>query len=328
VKLRAILSVALLGLGIALSVPAEAQQQAKMPRIGWLAAGSSTPTLNDAFRDGMRQLGYVEGTNVVIVYRHTEGKFDRLLNLASELVHLNVEVIFASGGGQPVLAAKKATATIPIVMSNVDDPVAFGLVASLARPGGNITGLSATPGLELNGKRLELLKDTLPKLSRVAILWNPEHVLQVHIKNEYEAAASRLGMNVQFVEMREPNDLEPVFSAIKKERAEALVTVNSPLVTSQRTRIAEFAVNSRLPTISAESRWTDVGALMSYGASYSDMYRRAATYVDKILKGGKPAELPVEQPTKFELTINLKAAKQIGLTIPPSVLARADKVIK
>jgi putative ABC transport system substrate-binding protein len=225
---RILVRFAVSALLLALSLPAEAQQPARIPKLGWLAAGSSTPTLNDAFRDGMRQLGYVEGTNLVILYRYSEGKFDRLLDLATELARLNVDVIFASGGGQPVLAAKKATGTIPIVMSNVDDPVAFGLIESLARPGGNITGLSATPGLELNGKRLELLRDTLPKLAHVAILWNPEHVLQVHIKKEYEAAASRLGMKVQFLEMREPNDLEPLFSAIKKERAEALVTVNSP----------------------------------------------------------------------------------------------------
>jgi putative ABC transport system substrate-binding protein len=313
---------------LGLSFPAEAQHAAKLPRMGWLAAGSSTPTLNDAFREGMRQLGYIEGQNIVFVYRYSEGNFDRLLTLASELVSLRVEVIFASGGYLPVIAAKKATTTIPIVMSNVDDPVAMGLVSSLARPSGNITGLSGAPGLELHGKRLELLKESLPTLTRVAVLWSPENPGSAVNKKEYEVAASRFGMKIQSVEVREPTDLEQAFSTIKKVKAEALVTVNSPLVSGQRARIVEFAASSRLPTISAESRWTDAGALMSYGPSYPELYRRAATYVDKILKGSHPTELPVEQPAKFELVINLKAANQIGLTIPPHVLARADRVIK
>ena len=322
-----ITSVALSAWLVAFTLPANAQQVEKIPRLGWLAAASSTPALNDAFRQGLRQLGYIEGENIVIEHRRAE-KADQLSSIAAELVRLKVDVIFASGGGQPVLAAKNATARIPIVMSNVDDPVAFGLVGSLARPGGNITGLSATPGLGLSGKRLELLKETIPNVSRVAILWYPDNPGSVISKREYEAAAEPLGIKPQSLEMRDPTDLEQAFSAMKRDRAEVLVTINSPAVTGQLKRIVEFAAKSRLPTIHQESRWANAGGLMSYGTSYPDLYRRAAIYVNKILKGAKPGDLPVEQPTKFELVINLKAAKQIGLTIPPNVLARADRVIK
>jgi len=270
----------------------------------------------------------LKGRTIVIEYRRAE-KADQLPSLAAELVRLKVEVIFASGGGQPVLAAKNATATIPIVMSNVDEPVAFGLVASLASPGGNVTGLSATPGLGgLSGKRLELLKEGFPKVSRVAVLWNPNHPFALVVKREYEVAAQPLGIKLQSLEMREPTDLEQAFSAMNRERAEVLVTINSPLVTGQLKRIVDFAAKSRLPTMHQESRWVEAGGLMSYGTSYADLYRRAAVYVDRILKGTKPTDLPVEQPTKFELVINLKTAKQIGLTIPPNVLARADRVIR
>ena len=307
--------------------PLEAQQPGKVPKLGWLASASPTPALNDAFRQSLHQLGYIEGKNIVIEHRRAE-KADQLPSLAAELVRLKVDVIFASGGSQSVLAAKSATTTIPIVMSNVDDPVAFGLVASLARPGGNITGLSATPGLGLEGKRLELLKESFPKLSRVAALWNPNHPFALRFKTEYEAAAQPLGIRLQSLEMREPTDLEQAFSAAKRERAEVLVTINSPLVTSQLKRIVDLAAKSRLPTMHQESRWVEAGGLMSYGTDYAGLYRRAAVYVDKILKGTQPADLPVEQPTKFEFIINLKTAKQIGLAIPPSVLYRADKVIK
>jgi putative ABC transport system substrate-binding protein len=306
---------------------AAAQQVEKISRLGWLAAASSTPALNEAFRQGLQQLGYVDGQNIVIEQRRAE-KADQLASLAAELVRLEVNVIFASGGGLPVLAAKKATTTIPIVMSNVDDPVAFGLVASLARPGSNVTGLSATPGVGLSGKRLELLKETSPKISRVAILWYPNNPGSLASKREYDTAAQTLGIKPQSLEMREPADLEQAFSAMKKERAEVLVTINSPLVTGQLQRIVEFAAKNRLPTMHQENRWVEAGGLLSYGTSYPDLYRRGASYVDKILKGAKPAELPVEQPTKFELVINLKTAKQIGLTIPPNVLARADRVIR
>jgi putative tryptophan/tyrosine transport system substrate-binding protein len=309
------------------TVYAEAQQLGKVPRLGWLASEGTIPAFYEVFRQGLRELGYVEGKNIVIEHRRAQ-KADQLPSLAAELVRSKVDVIFASGGSQSALAAKSATTTIPIVMSNVDDPVAFGIVASLDRPGGNITGLSATPGLGLEGKRLELLKEAFPKVSRVAALLNPNHPFALRFKTEYEAAAQPLDIRLLSLEMREPSDLEQAFSAAKRERAEVLVTINSPLVTSQSKRIADLAAKSRLPTMHQERRWVEAGGLMSYGTNYADLYRRAATYVDKILKGAKPADLPVEQPTKFELIINLKTAKQIGLTISPNVLTRADKVIR
>jgi putative tryptophan/tyrosine transport system substrate-binding protein len=311
----------------ALCVPAQAQQAGKVPKLGWLASPGVTPDFSEAFRQGLRELGYLEGKNIVIEHRRAE-KTDQLPSLAAELVRLKVDVIFASGGSQAALAAKSATTTIPIVMSNVDDPVAFGLVASLARPGGNITGLSATPGLGLEGKRLELLKESFPKVSRVAALLNPNHPFALRFKTEYEAAAQPLGIRLLSLEMRDPIDLEQAFSAANRERAEVLVTINSPLVTSQLKRIVDLAAKSRLPTMHQERRWVEAGGLMSYGTDYAGLYRRAAVYVDKILKGTQPVDLPVEQPTKFEFIINLKAAKQIGLTIPPNVLARADRVIR
>jgi putative tryptophan/tyrosine transport system substrate-binding protein len=311
----------------ALCVPAQAQQAGKVPKLGWLASPGVTPDFSEAFRQGLRELGYLEGKNIVIEHRRAE-KTDQLPSLAAELVRLKVDVIFASGGSQAALAAKSATTTIPIVMSNVDDPVAFGLVASLARPGGNITGLSATPGLGLEGKRLELLKESFPKVSRVAALLNPNHPFALRFKTEYEAAAQPLGIRLLSLEMRDPTDLEQAFSAANRERAEVLVTINSPLVTSQLKRIVDLAAKNRLPTMHQERRWVEAGGLMSYGTDYAGLYRRAAVYVDKILKGTQPVDLPVEQPTKFEFIINLKAAKQIGLTIPPNVLARADRVIR
>ena len=311
----------------ALCFSAEAQQPGKVPKLGWMASEGTIPALYEAFRQGLRELDYVEGKNIVIEHRRAE-RTDQLPSLAAELVRLKVDVILASGGSQSVLAAKSATTTIPIVMSNVDDPVAFRIVASLDRPGGNITGLGATPGLGLEGKRLELLKEAFPKVSRVAALLNPKHPFALRFKTEYEAAAQPLGIRLQSLEMREPAELDQAFSAAKRERAEVLVTINSPLVTSQSKRIVDLAAKSRLPTMHQERRWVEAGGLMSYGTNYADLYRRAATYVDKILKGAKPADLPVEQPTKFELVINLKTAKQIGLIIPQSVLYRADKVIK
>ena len=281
---KKVFCLALGALLLALSFSAQAQQLGKVPRLGWLAPGSPTPALNDAFRESLHQLGYMEGKNIVIEHRRAE-KTDQLPSLAAELVRLKVDVIFASGGSQSVLAAKSATTTIPIVMSNVDDPVAFGLVASLARPGGNITGLSATPGLGLEGKRLELLKESFPKVSRVAALLNPNHPFALRFKTEYEAAAQPLGIRLQSLEMRDPTDLEQAFSAAKRERAEVLVTINSPLVTSQLRRIVDLAAKSRLPTMHQESRWVEAGGLVSYGTDYAGLYRRAAVYVDKILKG-------------------------------------------
>jgi putative tryptophan/tyrosine transport system substrate-binding protein len=306
---------------------AEAQQPGKVPRLGWLSSAGVTPDFHEAFRQGLRELGYVEGKNIVIERRRAE-KAGQLPALVAELVRLKVDVIFASGGSQSALAAKRATTTIPIVMSNVDDPVVFGLVASLARPGGNITGLSATPGLGLEGKRLELLKESFPKLSRVAALLDPNHPFALRFKTEYEAAAQPMGIRMQSLEMQEPTGLEQAFLVAKRERAEVLITINSPLVTSQIKRIVDLAAKSRLATMHQERRWVEAGGLMSYGTDYAGLYRRAAVYVDKILKGTQPTDLPVEQPTKFELVINLKAAKQIGLTIPPNVLARADRVIR
>ena len=308
---------------------AETQQTKKVPKIGFLNATSlaSAKISYEAFRQGLRDLGYIEGQNIVFEYRWGEGNIDRFPILVAELVRLKVDAI-VTGGTLAALAAKKATTTIPIVMSTVDDPVAFGLVDSLGRPGGNITGLTSGAGPGLYGKRLELLKETFPRVSRVAVLWNPDDPGSVINMRGMEAPARSLSLKLQSVEMREPNDLEQAFSAMKREHAEALVTILGALVGGQRSRIVDLAAKSRMATMSAESQWTEVGGLMSYGASYPDLYRRAATYVDKILKGANPADLPVEQPTKFEFIVNLKAAKQIGLTIPPNVLARADKVIR
>jgi len=309
---------------------AKAQQAKKVPSIGYLSSSSPSSTRETvgAFRQGLRDLGYIEGQNIVFEYRWGEGRnIDRFPILAAELVRLKVDVI-VTGGTLAAIAAKKATTTIPIVMSTVDDPVAFGLIDSLAHPGGNITGLTSGAGPGLYGKRLELLKESFPRVSRVAALWNPDDPGSVINMRGMDMPARSLSLKLQSVEMRDPNDLQQAFSAMKRERAEALVTILGGLVGSQRSRIVDLAARSRLATMSAESQWVGAGGLMSYGPSYPDLYRRAATYVDKILKGTKPANLPVEQPKKFEFVINLKTANQIGVTIPQSVLYRADKVIK
>ena len=312
----------------ALCLPADAQQQ-KVPRIGYLAPNLSNAVLptHEAFRQGLRELGYVDGKNIIIEYRWAEGKVDRLPSLAADLVRLKVDAIFASGAVQPALAAKNATTTIPIIFVGVGDPVELGLVASLARPGGNITGLSSV-GLDLSGKRLELVKEAVSKASRVAVLWNPANPDSVMEMKEMKAVASSMGLKLESLEIQKSSDLEPAFSAMKKEGAEAIVIINSPNFVNLRKQVVDLAAKSRLPAMYAESQWVDAGGLMSYGANYPDLWRRAATYLDKILKGTKPADIPVEQPTKFELIINLKTAKQIGLTIPPNVLARADRVIR
>jgi putative ABC transport system substrate-binding protein len=268
----------------------------------------------------------VEGKNIVIEYRHAEGKEDRLPALAAELVRLKVDVIVTSGPS-PTRAAKEATATIPIVMAQVNDPVGNGFVASLARPGGNITGLS-TLAPELSGKQLELLKEIVPRLSRVAVLGSSTVPGNAQMLRETELAAGALTVQLQYLDVLGPKDIETVFQAARKGRADAVLTLASRVLFSHRTQVAELAVKSRLPAIYYAAEWVEDGGLMSYSANITDLFRRAATYVDKILKGRTPADLPVEQPTKFELIINLKAAKQIGLTIPPNVLARADKVIK
>jgi ABC-type uncharacterized transport system substrate-binding protein len=300
---------------------AEAQQPAKIPRIGWLAAGSAsgvTP-LTDAFRQGLRQLGYIEGKNIVIEFRYAEGKFDRISDLAAEIVHLKVDAIVVAST-PAIQAVKQATATIPIVMVGPGDPVGLGLIASLARPGGNLTGLSFL-STELTGKRLELLKEAFPKISRVAVLQTTSSGQEQAVK-ESEVVAKALGIQFQPVQVQSPHDFD------NKGRAGALLILRSRLVRTHATRIMGFAEKRRLPTMHDDRLFVEAGGLMSYGMNTLDFYSRAAIYVDKILKGAKPAELPVEQPMKFELVINLKTAKQIGGTIPPNVLARADKVIR
>jgi putative ABC transport system substrate-binding protein len=309
--------------------PAEAQQPGKVPRIGILSASSpSTAAPNlDAFRQGLRELGYAEGKNIVIEVRYADGKLDRFPALAAELASLKVDVILVAGGTAPALAAKEATTTIPIVMTYVGDPVARGLVVSLARPGGNITGLTSVSP-DLAGKRLELLKETVPRLSRVGVLWNPASQGSTANFKETEATARTLGVQVQSLEVRSSNDFESAFKAATVKRAHGLIAVEFAGISAYGTRIVELATKSRLPTMFAQGVHVESGGLMYYGPNFPDLYRRAATYVDKILKGTNPATLPIEQPKKFEFIINLKAAKQIGLAIPPNVLARADRVIK
>jgi putative tryptophan/tyrosine transport system substrate-binding protein len=308
---------------------ADAQQPAKVPRVGFLVfpSHSSIAEPLDAFRQGMREFGYVEGQNIVIEYRYADGKFDRLPELAGELVRLKVDVIVAAGGLQAIQSAKNATSTIPIVMTGTADPVASGLIVSLARPGGSITG-STMGGYELVGKRLELLKETVPKVSRVAVFVSGATQSVSLSLNEIQAAARALGLQIQSLEIRGAKDFEVAFQAAAKGRAHALTVDPSPLLTSNRKQILQFAAKNRLPAIYPWRQYVEDGGLMSCAAKLSDLFRRAATYVDKILKGAKPADLPVEQPTKFEFVINLKTAKQIELTIPQWVLMRADKVIK
>src|SRR6266404_4209307 len=294
---------------------AEAQQPKKVPRIGYLApvfpCSGSVPSL-EAFRQGLRDLGYVEDKNITIECRSAEGKLDRQPDLAAELAQLKIDIIVAAGGEPTARAAKQATQTIPIVMTNVGDPVVTGLVASLARPGGNVTGL-VTMSPELSGKRLELLREAFPKISRVALFWNSANPEQEPQIKEIKVAGQALGIQLQILEVRGTNDFDKAFSTITKERADALLTLPDPLSVSQGRRIADFAAKHRLPAMYPRMEFVDAGGLMVYGPSYNDLFRRAAVYVDKILKGAKPADLPVEQPTKFEFIINLKPAKQIGL---------------
>jgi ABC-type uncharacterized transport system substrate-binding protein len=306
----------------------EAQQTAKPPRIGILMSGSpkARQTVLEAFRQCLRDLGYIEGNNFVIEYRFSEGRDERLPDLAAELVQLKVDVIVTSGIPPP-LAAKNATKTIPIVMGVVGDAIGTGLVDSLARPGGNVTGFTLL-GPELSGKRLEILKETVPKLSRVAVLLNPANAGTVLYRKEVEVAARTLGVELHLVEASRPNELASALSKTKMGQVQALVTLNDTMFFSQQIQIADLAAKSGLPAMFPESEFVNAGGLMSYGPNLADLFRRAATYVDKILKGAKPADLPVEQPTKFELVINLKTAKKIGVTIPPNVLVRADRVIK
>ena len=318
---------ALAAMLLALSFPAEAQQQAKVPKIGWLSPGSAASANIELFLREFRKLGYVEGKNIAIESRYANDKLDRLPALADELVRLKVDVIIVSGSAGTV-AAKKTTSTIPIVFLSVPDPVALGLIDSLARPGGNITGFT-TIGSILAGKRLELLKETVPKLSRVALLWNPQDPSSTQNWKESQLPARELRLQLHSMEVSSADKYEAAFKeATKALGAGALAVTLHALANSNQKQIADLATKDRLPAIYPGGDLVASGGLMSYGPDRAEAYRRGASMVDKILKGTKPADIPVEQPTKFEFIINLKAAKQIGLTIPPNVLARADKVYK
>ncbi len=306
---------------------AAAAQQPRVPRIGFLSPSSAASPTLEAFRQGLRELGYLEGQSIAIESRWAEGRYERLPDLATELVRLNVDIILATNTAA-TLAAKRATTTIPIVVGAAGaDPVKDGLVASLARPGGNVTGLSLL-ARELNGKRLQLLKEAIPGLSRVAVLWNPNNVTSAPSLKDTEAAARSLALRLQPLEVRGPNELDGAFQAATMGRARALLAVPDPMFLVHRTRIADLALKTRLPMMAAETGFAHAGGLMVYGPNIPDNFRRAATYVDKILKGAKPADLPVEQPTRFEFVINLKTAKALGLTFPPSIMVRADQVIQ
>ena len=329
--MKQIFALALSAMLLTLCLPVWAQQPKRVPRIGYLTGSSPSARSAriEAFGQGLRELGYVEGKNIVIEYRYAEGKLDRMTELAADLVRLNVEVI-VTGGPLVTRAAKEATTTIPIVMTQDADPVGSGFVASLARPGGNITGLS-TLSPEINGKRLELLKEIVPKLSRVAVLGTSTRPGTAQELKEVEFAAGAFGVKLQYLDVLDSKDIETAFRAASKGRVDAvLMLVSGGIVDAHRTTIVELAVKTRLPVIyGTDGRaFVEAGGLMAYGLNINDLDRRAATYVDKILKGTKPADLPVEQPIKFEFIINLKAAKQIGLAFPPEVLMWADEVIK
>ena len=305
---------------------AEAQQIVRVPQIGFLVA--STPSNYvvrlDTFRQGLRELGYVEGKNIIIEYRYGEGKEERFREIATEFVSLKVDLIVTVANAT---AAKNATKTIPIVFAAIADPVASGIVDSLARPRGNLTGLTVFAP-ELTGKRLELLKEAFPRINRVAFLWNPSNKGDTLLLKEADGASSTLGLQIQSLGVSSLNDFDNAFATATKEKVNAFTMTLNPFLNTHRARILDFVAKNRLPAIFGAPEAVEVGGLMSYGPDYSEHFRRLATYVDKILKGAKPADLPVEQPTKFEFVVNLKTAKQIGLTIPPNVLARADRVIR
>jgi putative tryptophan/tyrosine transport system substrate-binding protein len=315
---------------VVVSAVATAQQppkvQPKMPTIGWLSARSASNLGQETIVRMLRDLGYVKGKNIAFEFRFADGKLDRLPALADELVRLKVDVLLTPGT-PGALALKKATRTIPIVFSDVTDPVAAGLVDSLARPGGNITGFSSIEAV-LAGKRLELLKETVSKLSRVSVLWDPRNPTSTQEWKESQRAARELGLQLHSMEVSSSDKYEGAFKEAIRARSGALAVLSNPLAASNQQQIAELAARNRLPAIYVQESFISSGGLMSYGPDQTERYRRIAVFVDKILKGTKPADLPVEQPTKFEFIINLKVAKQIGLTIPPNVLARADKVIK
>ena len=317
--------ITLLGGAAAWPLAARAQQAGKIHKVGYLSP--SLPSVySPLLFDDLRELGWIEGKNVTFEYRFAENRLERLPELASELVRLNVDVIVGVGTLGP-LAAKRATTTIPIVMLSAGDPLGTGLVDSLARPGGNVTGMSLMVP-DLGGKRLELLKELLPRLSRVAVLWNAANPYPAIVFKETQAAGRKLGIEVHSLEVRGPDDLDGAFAAARLQHPDALISVEDPLTFTYRKRIADFAVAEQLPSLHGFSEEVKAGALISYGANQPDLIRRAAGYVDKILKGAKPADLPVQQPTTFELVINLKTARALGLTVPPTLLARADEVIE
>jgi putative ABC transport system substrate-binding protein len=304
---------------------ARAQQGGKKYIIGRFSAGPATSE-SHALTEALRELGWVEGENIVFERRYAENRLERLPELAADLVRLKVDVIVAGGTLAPI-AAKRATSTIPIVMAAAGDPLGSGLVASLARPGGNVTGMSIMSP-DLGGKRLELLKELLPALARVAVLWNAANPYSANVFKETQGAGRTLGIEVQPLEVQGPDDLDGAFEAARKQRPDAMITVEDPLTITYQKRIADFATGQHLPSLHGQSEFVKAGGLMSYGANLADVHRRAAGYVDKILKGAKPSDLPVEQPTKFDIVINLTTAKVLGLTVPPSLLARAGEVIE
>jgi len=319
---RAFISGATVGL-LAAPLAAGAQQPSKVHRVGVVVGGLD---LTDNLRQGLGELGWVEGQNLVVLKRVWSGRTEQFPAIIADLIQLKVDVIVSSST-PAVRAAKEATRTTPIVMAGLTDPVGAGLIPSLAQPGGNITGLTNI-FTELTAKRLELLKEAAPRVTRVAVLWNPTHPGQAIAWQQTQQAAQTLGLVLFSAEVRRPEDFAPAFTAIVVERAEALLVLPDPLTTFHRQQTADFAVKQRLPSMYAASYWVEAGGLLSYGTSFAALWRRAAVYVEKILKGAKPADLPIEQPTKFELVINLKTAKALGLTIPPSLLQRADKVIE
>jgi putative ABC transport system substrate-binding protein len=322
IRVALIISLALL----AATLAAEAQPAGKTYRIGYLSIASGPSSRTEALRQGLRELGYIEGKNITIEYRFAHEKADRLRDLATELVNLKVDLI-VTGGPTATRAAQQATRTFPVVMAWGGDPIAAKFVASLARPGGNITGLTSM-ATELGSKRLGLLKEAVPHMSRVAVLWNPNHSEASASFRETEVATRALGLSLESIEVRRAADLEGAFRRAVTRHADALTVLLDPVTLLHETQVVELAARNRIPAIFYERRFATAGGLMVYGPQDDDLHRRAATYVDKILKGAKPADLPVEQPTKFELVINLKAAKALGLTIPPSLLARADQVIE
>jgi ABC-type uncharacterized transport system substrate-binding protein len=330
-KRASVFALALCAMFFALSFHAQAQQPTKVPRIGYLSAGNPTSEFprSRAIRQALRENGYIEGQNVSIEYRYAEGKFDRAYELATELARLKVDLILVSAGGRYLQAVKNATKTIPIVMAGAGgDPVDAGIVESLARPGGNVTGITNIEG-KLGGKRLEVLKEAVGKVSRVAVIYDPaSQSNDREAREELPPVAHALQLTVRSWEIPDANSFQKAFTALNKDRPDGLYVLSNPLMRAHRKEIVDFTLKSRLPSMYTTREAVEIGGLMSYGADLADSYRRVAYFVDKILKGAKPADLPVEQPTKFELIINLKTAKQIGITIPQKVLARADRVVK